>query len=70
MVSHLHSILQRSNLCLQAGDVLLVSRAEPGRILQEGGTAGARPHPTASPEAAAGSFTGSYHLPGTGTNLL
>lgn len=58
------------NLGLQGSNVLLVCRAEPGGALQERGAAGAGPHPTASPDSAAGSFTCSYHLPGLISHLL
>lgn len=67
---YLDSTLQLSYLGLQARDVLLVSRAEPGGALQKWGAARTCPHPIAHLEPAAGSFTSSYHLPGMISNVL
>lgn len=69
-LSYLDASLQICDLSLQAGNVLLICRAEPGGALQERGAAGACPNPTASSEPATGSFTGSYHLPGMISHLL
>lgn len=68
--AHLHISLQGGYLSFQAGYMLLVCRAKPGRAPQERCAAWASPGPTASPETAAGSFTGSYGLLGTVNHLL
>ncbi|KAA6423166.1 MAG: hypothetical protein FRX49_07153 [Trebouxia sp. A1-2] len=53
-----------------AKDTAQLQRAEPGGALQERGAARTGPDSTAGSEAAAGSFTGSYCFPGSGSHLL